>query len=52
MDGRGLKAVEDTVREEELSLKDYVTKHETLRAIVKDTLEDSEETKKEYKQRR
>ena len=52
MGGRGSRTLKDTVREEELSFKDYVIKHEILRAILKDTLKDSEETKKEYQQRR
>ena len=49
--GRGLKSIEDTVREEEIALKEYVSNHEEIKKIVKEVIKEPEETKKEYQQR-
>ena len=48
--GRGLKAVEDTVREEELALLAYINRDEPLLNIVKNAgiLKESPETQKQY----
>ena len=52
--GRELKAVEDTVREEQLALNEYAEKNAFLLDIVRDTaiIQETAETQKEYHQRR
>ena len=48
--GRGLKAIEDTVKEEEIALKEYVSRNDDLKKIVKGIAQEPQETKEEYQQ--